>query len=288
MAAFIDEDMNILHVNTFVFNASIDNVECSAVIPNFLCKNWKTFVMYWWFVYFMFWNSVLGVAVCACFLMLVWLPCRSSTFSGSTGSLKSCGGFSLSLDGLCDARLTGLAFARIIGFGFVMGEPSLEVASWPLIDMALCVPIGSERKLLKWLQENIEKLIKIEQTRKTVPFVTRKTPHSQHVSKLVLMSTYLIWIFGSKLIEQPNKRNSVGSGNTSHCRASSLEKTSWWQLHLSSKMYNWDSSYKECVLVCTKSTSNNCSNSRFLVSVDVLVLFLVDGMDSCPALVSLG
>ena len=72
---------------------------------------------------------------------------------------------------------------------------------------------------------------KIEQTRKIVPFVTRKTPSSQHVSKLVLMSTYLIWIFGSKLIEQPNKRNSVGSGNTSHFRASSLEKSSWWQLH---------------------------------------------------------
>ena len=43
---------------------------------------------------------------------------------------------------------------------------------------------------------------KIEQTRKIVPFVTRKTPSTQRVSKLVLMSTYLIWIFGSKLIEQ--------------------------------------------------------------------------------------
>ena len=50
-----------------------------------------------------------------------------------------------------------LAFAGIIGFGFAIGEPSLEVASCPLFDMALCFLIGSERKLLKWMQENIEK-----------------------------------------------------------------------------------------------------------------------------------
>ena len=39
-----------------------------------------------------------------------------------------------------------------------------------------------------------------------------------------LVSIYLIWIFGVQIdsIEQPIKSNSVGSGNTSHCRASSL------------------------------------------------------------------
>ena len=40
----------------------LQNVEYPAVIPNFFCKKWKTIVMYWWFVYFMFRNSVLGVA----------------------------------------------------------------------------------------------------------------------------------------------------------------------------------------------------------------------------------
>ena len=35
MAAFVDEDMNILHINTFVFDASIENVEYPSVIPNF-------------------------------------------------------------------------------------------------------------------------------------------------------------------------------------------------------------------------------------------------------------
>ena len=35
MAASIDEDMNIPHINTCVFNASIENVEYPAVVPNF-------------------------------------------------------------------------------------------------------------------------------------------------------------------------------------------------------------------------------------------------------------
>ena len=44
--AFIDEDMNIHHINTFVFNASIENVETPAVLPRFFCRKWKIFVMY--------------------------------------------------------------------------------------------------------------------------------------------------------------------------------------------------------------------------------------------------
>ena len=54
----------------------------------------------------------------------------------------------------------------IIGLGFAIGETSLEVASCPLFDMALCFPIGPERKLLKWLQENIEKLIMLNKRRR--------------------------------------------------------------------------------------------------------------------------
>ena len=78
------------------------------------------------------------------------------------GLSKSCGGFSLVLHGLRNTNSTGLAFAGTIDFGFAIGEPSLEVASWPLFDMALCFPIGSERKLLNWLQENIEKIIMLK------------------------------------------------------------------------------------------------------------------------------
>ena len=40
----------------------LKNVDVPALFPSFFGKKWKTFVMYWWFVFFMFWNSVLGVA----------------------------------------------------------------------------------------------------------------------------------------------------------------------------------------------------------------------------------
>ena len=174
-----------------------------------LLEKWKIFVMYWWFVSFMFWNSVLGVAVrtiflaqveyedtslSSCFqrfefwafscrltwelstsglwvvrtslLVLVWLTCSSSTFTGLTGYPKSCGRFSLALHGLRNTLLTGLAFAGTSGFGLAIGEPSLEVVPWPLFAIALCFPIGSARKLLKWLQENIERLIVLNKRRR--------------------------------------------------------------------------------------------------------------------------
>ena len=39
MAAFIDEDMNILQINTRVLYACIENVEYPADMPNNFCKN---------------------------------------------------------------------------------------------------------------------------------------------------------------------------------------------------------------------------------------------------------
>ena len=79
---------------------------------------------------------------------------------------KFCGGRSLVSHGLRNTKLTGFAFAGIIGLGFAIGERSLEVASWPLFDMALCFPIGSERKLLKGLQETIEKFVMLNKRRR--------------------------------------------------------------------------------------------------------------------------
>ena len=71
-----------------------------------------------------------------------------------------------------------------------------------------------------------------------VPFITSEIAFRQYVCELVfgidifvsmaaswfLVSMYLIWIFSVQIdsIEQPIKRNSVGSGNMSHCGAASL------------------------------------------------------------------
>ena len=57
MAAFIDGVINILHIDTFVLHASIENVALVAGIPNFFRKHWKILLVCWWFVYSMFFNS---------------------------------------------------------------------------------------------------------------------------------------------------------------------------------------------------------------------------------------
>ena len=43
MAAFIDEDMNILHINTLVLHVSSSNVDYLAVTPSFFCKKMEDF-----------------------------------------------------------------------------------------------------------------------------------------------------------------------------------------------------------------------------------------------------
>ena len=318
MAAFVDEDMNVLHINTFVFNASINNVENPAVIPNFFNWKWKMCVMYWWFLIFMFWNSVLVITArtgfldlvefedssqSPCFqesefwafscrltwerstsgfwvvrtslLVLVWSPCPSSTFAGLTGYPKSCGGFSLALHGLRSTKLTGLAFPGTIGFGSAIGEPTLKVASWPLFDMALCFPIGSQRNLLKWLQDNIEKFKMLSKWRRWFHSSRVKLPLVSMSASWFLGSTYLIWIFGSKVILS-NNQSSTTQWVLDMCLIVGLPPliTILITASLSSKMYNWDSPWEECVLVGTWSTFDNYSTSHFLFSVGVLVCFL--------------
>ena len=153
---------------------------------------------------------------------------------------------------LCDTRLMGLAFAGIIGFGFAIGEPSLEVASCPLFDMALCFPIGSERKLLKWLQENIEKLMILNKRRRWLHSSRVKLSLVRMSASWFLVSTYLIWIFGSKLILS-NNQSSATLWVLDTCLIVGLRPLIiiLMTASFSSKMYNWDSPWEECVLVGT-------------------------------------
>ena len=78
-----------------------------------------------------------------------------------------------------------VAIAKFIGFWFCIGEPSLEVASCPLFDMALCFLIGSDRNLMKWLQKNIETLMMFNKRRRCFHSSRVKLPFGQPVSKLV-------------------------------------------------------------------------------------------------------
>ena len=94
-----------------------------------------------------------------------------------------------------------------------------EVGSWSLFDMALCFPIGTERKLLRLLKENLKKLLKLNKRRRWL--------HSPRV-KLSLVGMSASGFFGVHIsdvdfwfqvdsAEQPIKRSSVGSGHVSQC-----------------------------------------------------------------------
>ena len=64
----------------------------------------------------------------------------------------------------------------------------------------------------------------VEQTRKMIPLITCEISLGQYVCELVFGVDVFDLDFGVQInsIEQPIKSNSVGSGNMSHCRASSF------------------------------------------------------------------
>ena len=64
----------------------------------------------------------------------------------------------------------------------------------------------------------------VEQTQKMIPFITCEISLCQYVCELVLRVNIFDLDFRvqSASIEQPIKSNPVGSGNMSHCRASSF------------------------------------------------------------------
>ena len=64
----------------------------------------------------------------------------------------------------------------------------------------------------------------VEQTQKMIPFITCEISLSQHVCELDLGVNVLDLDLGVHIdpINKLIKSNSVGSGNMSHCRASSL------------------------------------------------------------------
>ena len=120
-------------------------------------------------------------------------------------------------------------------------------ASWALLDMTLCFLF--ERK---WLQENIEKftMLKIE----------IRWCHTSRVKLLwvnipaswVLVSTYLIWIWGSKLILSNSQSNAtLWVPDTCLIVGLLTLRIILITASLSSKMYNWDSPWENFAFVVT-------------------------------------
>ena len=226
MAAFINEDMDFLHLNTHVFNASVEDVEQLAVIPNFFCKDMEDLRHVFMFLKICSWSRCPYKSHCTCrvqrFLLVVpvsrkqnfghfpvaslenvrllrcgWSQqislyqydyfCPSSTFPGLTGYPKSCGGLSLALHGLRNTKLTGLAFAGKIGFRFAIGEPSLGSRFLVSLWHGALLSDRNRKKIAETAAREHQETPHVKQTKKMVALATRETLFGWHVSK---------WIFG--------------------------------------------------------------------------------------------
>ena len=105
------------------------------------------------------------------FLMLGSPPCSFSTLTELKGLLQSCGGFFLALNGLCITRFMGLEFAiaGFIAFGFAIGEPSLAVASCPLLWHGTLLPDRIRKKITEMAAREHREIHDVEQTKKMIP-----------------------------------------------------------------------------------------------------------------------
>ena len=86
------------------------------------------------------------------------------------------------------------------------------------------------------------KIANVEQMEKVVPLITCEIALRQYVCELVLVSTYLIWIFGSNLILSNNQSSATLWDRDTRLIVGLLPLLIILiTASLSSKMYNWDS-----------------------------------------------
>ena len=138
-----------------------------------------------------------------------------------------------------------------------------QAPSWPLFDTVFRFLCGSQRKWLKWLQQNVEKFMIFNKRSKWFHSSLVNLPLVSMSASWFLVSTHLICILESKLILSNNKSNAA-LWVPVRClivRLLSLiiifitTSSSW-------KMYSWDSPWEGCVFLGTWSTSDNCSTLR--------------------------
>ena len=130
-----------------------------------------------------------------------------------------------------------------------------------------------ERKLFKWMTEYVEKLMTKNKHSRWFHSSLEKLPFRWMSASWFLVSTYLIWIFGCKLILSNNQfRATLWVLDT--CLVIGLLPLIIILITASllSKMLRGDSPWEERVLVGTWSTSFNWSTFCFLVTCWVLVL----------------
>ena len=91
----------------------------------------------------------------------------------------------------------------------------------------------------KWLQEKIEKFMMLNKHKKMIPFITCKVPLVNTSASWFLVSMYLIWILGSKLIRSKHQsRATLWVLETCHIVGLHPLMIILITASLSSKMYN--------------------------------------------------
>ena len=83
----------------------------------------------------------------------------------------------------------------------------------------------SDKKITVMAAREHREMHDVEPTKKMIPLVTRGAPFGQHMSELVFGVNILDLNFWFQIdsVEQPIKRNPVGSGHVSHCWTSSFD-----------------------------------------------------------------
>ena len=174
-----------------------------------------------------------------------------------------------------DTKIIGLVLTgmELIDFDFVTAEPSAKFCSCPLFDMDLEFLKKSETKWLKWLRGNVHTVMMFFKRSKMFHSSSEKLPLVRISANWFLVSTYLFWILGSKLIRSKTKSRVI------------LSVLDTWLMQgllpfiiilitasLFSKMYNLESSSEECVWhVIHLSEFIRCRCQKVL---DVLFRFL--------------
>ena len=254
--------MNIHHINTFILYACIWKVEPLADTPNFFCKNWKILLMYQCFVYSMFrslgWRtqhkSPCATRVRTFFLITVcWeLLLPPAVSSGHWSILLSTRLRVPDFWSWSESPTVSSGYLYFFSFMCVLRMDQRSQTPWrnflaprvtrPFVRNRILTSFWhgtllsepSERKPLKWLQENIEKLIMLNKRRRWFHwFRDELTFFDQNVCVLVFWCQHF-W-FGSWVpnwsCRTANQEQLCGFWTRVSSLDFSLWLSFWWQHH---------------------------------------------------------
>ena len=211
-------------------------------------------------------------------IALPWLPDLLRTFLESLPVLPT-----TRIVDASDTKTIGLVLTgvELIDFDSVTAEPSANFCSCPLFDMDLEFLKKSETIWLKWLRGNVYTVRRIFKPSKLFHTSSEKLPIVRISTSWFLVSTYLIWILEAQVIGSKNKsRAFLWVLDTCLMKGLLPFIIILITASLFSKMYNFESSSEECMLMDV--LFRFLSDRKFLVSLTWLYcMFYFDSKIKC-------